>query len=72
MQIKKLKKQNRYFIATTIGVIMVLLITFSFNEGYKQNDNSKIFIRGLSLIFWIIYTISFAVLYRKETRSGSN
>jgi hypothetical protein len=71
MQIK-LKPQKRYLIATIIGVIMVLLVAFSFIEAYKQNDNSKKIIRGLSLIFWIIYTISFAVFYRNESRSGSN
>lgn len=72
MKIKKLTKQKRYFIVTIIGIILVLLGTFSFIEGYKQNDNFKIFIRGLLLIIWTIYAISYAVLYRKETRSGSN
>jgi hypothetical protein len=71
MQIK-LKPQKRYLIATIIGVIMILLVSISFIESYKQNDNSKKIIRGLSLIFWIIYTISFAVFYRKESRSASN
>jgi len=51
MQIKNFKKRNRYLIATIIGAIIVLLVTFSFIEGYKQNDNTKIAIRGLSLVF---------------------
>jgi hypothetical protein len=72
MQIKKLKTQKRYLIAAIVGVIMIILVTFSFIESYKQNDNSKKIIRGLSLVFWIVYTISFAVFYRKESRSGSN
>jgi uncharacterized membrane protein len=72
MKLGRLSKKTRYMMATIIGVVLVLLGTYSFIDAYKQNDNFKIFMRGLLLLIWTIYAITYAVLYRKETRSRSS
>ena len=72
MKLGRLSKKTRYMMATIIGVVLVLLGTNSFIDAYKQNDNFKIFMRGLLLLIWTIYAITCAVLYRKETRSRSS
>jgi uncharacterized membrane protein len=72
MKLRKLTKQKIYLIGAIIGVIMVLLGIYLFIDAFKQNDNFRIFMWGILLIFWIVYTIIFANLYTKETRSSSS
>ncbi len=72
MNVRRFTKQKLYLIATIIGVTLILLGTYLFIDACQQNDNFRIFMRGILLIFWTVYTKIFAVLYRKETRSSSS
>lgn len=63
-----LTKKKKYLLASIAGVILVCTGTYLYIDAYKQGDNFKIFMRGILLFIWIIYTISNVVNYVKETR----
>lgn len=64
----KLPKSRSYLIASISGFILIGIETYSFIEAYKSTDNFEIFLRGLMLTLFILYTITYTVLYLKQKR----
>ncbi|GEM_PF-2880335 len=68
MGLFKFSKIKGYLFSAISGLVLMALATLSFILAWKENDDFEIFIRGISLFIWTIFTISYTLLYRKEKR----
>jgi uncharacterized membrane protein len=59
------RKLILYFIASLIGVILLVGRIILLFKEYNSADNFKIFMHILSLAVWIIYTIVFVIKFIK-------
>lgn len=66
MERKIITKLNVYVFSIVIGTVLVLLEIFALILASKNNDASKIFLQGILLFTWTVYTIIYWVLYKKE------
>jgi len=71
MKLKFLKKSSLYLIIFIIGiplnVIGIILLINAINGG----DSSQIVIKSVILLFWIFFTLSNLLLYKKEKKRES-
>ena len=71
MKLKFLKKSTLHLIIFIIGiplnVIGIILLINAINGG----DSSQIVIKSVILLFWIFFTLSNLLLYKKEKKRES-
>ena len=72
MKYRKFSKQKKYLIAGILGTLMILMGSYLLINAIKQDDNLDMLLHGVSLFIWLIFTINFWLIYRKELKSNTN
>lgn len=63
-------KRNRWHLFVfIIGILLIISGVSTLVSAISENNKSGIWIRGLMLIFWIGFTVSNFLLYKKETKN---
>ena len=66
-----MKQARRYLFLTIIGMILVIMLAITFVEAYQKSKDFKAFMYGLQLFIFLVYTINYTILYRKEKRKAT-
>jgi divalent metal cation (Fe/Co/Zn/Cd) transporter len=67
-----MKKKRWYAILIFAGIVIIVSGILILSQAIAENNKSQIWIRSVLLVFWIFFTISNYLLYKKETRKDKN
>jgi Ca2+/Na+ antiporter len=62
-----MKKKSFHLFFMILGIIAIVACIFLLKDSYERTDNTRMIMRGLILVLFIIWTISHARNYKKET-----